>query len=193
VQDKTTLYVGQDYGVAGWSPRGTALDFDEGYARHALTIPPNDGELDGEQSEPSMLEGRWVTECSKYALRSELPYYSASEVVFTGNKFTKSIKKYDSLECDTLIDESPNPVISGTFVLGEEIMLATGQGAFEIDFIVDSANEDASVAPIFDIVSYGNRDGQIFFGPGLDADKSSAELRPTLRDYIRGYNEAGTQ
>lgn len=126
------------------------------------------------------LEGTWNKQCGKVDGES---HYDIVTVSFTVGKVSTNIENYIDGGCTIPVQEAPNPVASGNFSLGENIVLSDGVTATELNTHVtrfDGAE--------FDIYEY-----DIFY---IDNDTlytsiesgSTPEQRPTSLNYNRPFD-----
>lgn len=125
------------------------------------------------------LEGTWKKQCGPVEGEE---HHDIVTVTFTRGEFTSSIENYTNTSCTVPFEMAPNPTSSGTFTLGEDVLVSDGTTAIELDTHVTQFDG----AP-FDIndytIVYINNDS-LYLGEG-EAD--SPQERPTSLNYDRPF------
>ncbi|MAA65553.1 MAG: hypothetical protein CL581_12330 [Alteromonadaceae bacterium] len=140
----------------------------------------NDNDSTNPTGEATVLEGTWRKQCGPVAGQEHSDIVT---LTFTGNTFTSDIENYLDAGCNVPYAEAPNPTASGTFVLGEDVMLSSGVTATELDSHITQFDG----AP-FDIDEYNviYIQGDILYTGEGEAD--SPQQRPTSLDYNRPFD-----
>ncbi|MGK0524140.1 MAG: hypothetical protein ACI92N_001779 [Pseudomonadales bacterium] len=125
------------------------------------------------------LEGTWKKQCGNVDGES---HYDIVTVSFTQGTFTTSIENYIDSGCTTPFQEAPNPISSGVFSLGEDVLLSEGVTATEFNTHVTQFNGADFEINEYDIVYINNN---VLYA-GLESG-SSPELRPTSLNYNRQF------
>lgn len=144
---------------------------------------PGEGEDNGPVTpgdQITALEGTWKKQCGR--VDGEL-HYDIVTVTFTRGTYTTSIENFIDSGCLTPLPEAPNPVASGNFSLGEDVLLSDGVTATELNTQVTRFNGADFEINEYDIVYIKNNVLYTSIESG-----SSPELRPTSLNYNRPFD-----
>lgn len=129
--------------------------------------------------EATVLEGTWRKPCGPVPGQE---HHDIVTFTSTGNTFTTSIENYSDASCTNPYEYAPNPTASGTFTLGDDVLLSDGVTATEHDSHITQFNGSPFILDDYNII-YIQGD-MLYIGEG-EAD--TPEQRPTTLDYNRPY------
>ncbi len=127
----------------------------------------------------TVLEGTWRKPCGPV---SGQEHHDIVTFTSTGNTFTSSIENYIDASCTTPYAEAPNPTASGTFTLGDNVVLGDGVTATEHDSHITQFNGAPFIIDDYNIIYI--QDDTLYIGEG---EAETPEQRPTTLDYSRPY------
>lgn len=147
------------------------------------TGSPGEGEDNGTitpSDQITALEGSWKKQCGAVDGES---HYDIVTLSFSGGTYTTSIENYIDSGCTTPFQDAPNPVASGVFSLGENVLLSDGVTATELNIHVTQFNGADFEIYEYDVVYITNNVLYTSIESG-----SSPELRPTSLNYNRPFD-----
>ncbi|MBU2953685.1 hypothetical protein [Marinobacter sp. F3R08] len=146
------------------------------------TGTPEEGEDNGTVTpgdQVTVLEGTWKKQCGSVDGES---HYDIVTVSFTLGTFTTSIENYIDSGCTIPLQEAPNPVSSGNFSLGEDVVLSEGLTATELDTHVTQFDGAYFEIYEYDIIYINNN---VLYA-GIESG-SSPEQRASSLNYNRPF------